>query len=576
MVYFSDARETSNLFGGYIEQVQQALAANRVHFGSPTDFLTFTETLETDSRLRNDLAVLARSFMSGENNVSLRTVLSIIAIASGGPDLATSNGDMSQPVSVLVDFLISVSGSTPSTSKDHESSRSTSSNLPPYQAEFHEVEPQPYLPPPPSLDHRPLPNQTPPNQMLHDYPLPDLTLPDQTLQDQTLETLQDQALPDPVNDTADLSPLETDPSLPNLDPLPHSGAGSSLVESLTRLELNSLQVKHYLDSIDQRISRIEPRLDNLPTHPLPATPPQLGHAPEARYSSVLTSEPLPNLPPDEPPPPAPVQTQAAKPPDTLPHREPPPRQAPLQAPSRNTRNKIAIPVTTAVAAALLVSLLYWGFGRHTSSITIQPTTAPTAENRMSTPQTPAPAAGVNTSNSPAATAPPTQSPVATAPTLSPGTDTRAPSHSTQIRRSISSPHSSAAATPPSTPPAGTRIELPKPSAASLAGPDDSTYPSTLMEPVNVSSGVMAANVLSAPQPSYPKLASLTRMQGAVVMQAIISKEGTIENVHVIKGHRLLRGAATNAVRSWRYRPYLINGHPVEVATTVSVDFKLPQ
>jgi protein TonB len=60
------------------------------------------------------------------------------------------------------------------------------------------------------------------------------------------------------------------------------------------------------------------------------------------------------------------------------------------------------------------------------------------------------------------------------------------------------------------------------------------------------------------------------------MQAIISKEGSIENVHVIKGHRLLRGAATNAVRNWRYRPYLINGHPVQVATTVSVDFKLPQ
>jgi TonB family protein len=87
---------------------------------------------------------------------------------------------------------------------------------------------------------------------------------------------------------------------------------------------------------------------------------------------------------------------------------------------------------------------------------------------------------------------------------------------------------------------------------------------------------MAANVLSAPQPSYPKLASLTHMQGEVVIQAIISKEGTIENVHVIKGHRLLRGAATNAVRAWRYRPYRINGQPVAVATTVSIDFRRPQ
>ena len=75
-------------------------------------------------------------------------------------------------------------------------------------------------------------------------------------------------------------------------------------------------------------------------------------------------------------------------------------------------------------------------------------------------------------------------------------------------------------------------------------------------------------------PTYPKLASLTHMQGNVMMQAVISKEGTVESVHVLKGHRLLRSAATNAVRAWRYRPYLVNGRPVEVATIVSVEFTL--
>jgi TonB family protein len=92
--------------------------------------------------------------------------------------------------------------------------------------------------------------------------------------------------------------------------------------------------------------------------------------------------------------------------------------------------------------------------------------------------------------------------------------------------------------------------------------------------VNVSSGVMAANLVSAPQPSYPTLATLTRTQGNVVMQAVISKDGTVEELRVIKGHRLLRGAAKNAVRNWRYRPYKIGGVPVDVATTVSVDFSL--
>ena len=92
--------------------------------------------------------------------------------------------------------------------------------------------------------------------------------------------------------------------------------------------------------------------------------------------------------------------------------------------------------------------------------------------------------------------------------------------------------------------------------------------------VNVSSGVMAANLLSGPKPSYPTLASLTHTQGNVVMQVVISKKGTVEHLEVIKGHRLLRGAAKNAVRNWRYRPYTIDGVPVEVATTVSVDFSL--
>ncbi len=582
MVYFSNAQETSNLFGGYIEQVQQALAAHHVHFGSPPDFPAFAETLETDSRLRNDLAVLARSFVAGDENVSLRTVLSILSIASGGPDLATSEEDMSQPVSVLVDFLISLGLSKPAGAENRDSP-SYPTNAMPYRDELREEETyQPYLPPPPSLDRHPLPHQTPPDPMVHNEPLPDRTFPEQTLTDQTLpqQTLPDQTLSDPVNDAADdddQSPLETAPTLPNLDPFPHSGAGNSLVESLTRLELNSLQVKHFLDSIDQRISRIEPRLDNLPTPVLTAAPPQLGHTAEARYSSVLASQTLPDEPPDEPLPPAPPTQTTKQPeafskqPELLPHHEPPPQQAP-------SRSRILIPLTTAAATALLVSLLYLSFGRNSSSITIQPAPAPTAENRTPAPANPAPAAGdVNTSSPPQiATASPAQNATAATPTLPTKTGASSPSHSSPLRRSASSPPTSTTSHPSTPTQDSARIELPKPSAASLASPEESTDSSTLTtEPVNVRSGIMAANVLSAPQPSYPKLASLTRMQGAVVMQAIISREGTIEHVHVIKGHRLLRGAATNAVRNWRYRPYLVNGHPVEVATIVSVDFKLP-
>ncbi len=95
-------------------------------------------------------------------------------------------------------------------------------------------------------------------------------------------------------------------------------------------------------------------------------------------------------------------------------------------------------------------------------------------------------------------------------------------------------------------------------------------------PVNVSAAVMAANLISGPEPSYPALASLTHTRGDVVMLAVISKDGSVKDLHVIKGHRLLRSAAKSAVRNWRYRPYAIHGVPVDVSTLVSVDFSSTQ
>lgn len=90
----------------------------------------------------------------------------------------------------------------------------------------------------------------------------------------------------------------------------------------------------------------------------------------------------------------------------------------------------------------------------------------------------------------------------------------------------------------------------------------------------ISSGVMAGNKLSGVDPQYPAIARAARIQGTVVLQATISKTGTIENLHVISGPPMLAPAADAAVRTWRYRPYLLNGEPVEVETTVRVVFNL--
>lgn len=84
---------------------------------------------------------------------------------------------------------------------------------------------------------------------------------------------------------------------------------------------------------------------------------------------------------------------------------------------------------------------------------------------------------------------------------------------------------------------------------------------------------MAGNLLSASTPKYPGgLARLFHTEGKVTMQAIITRNGRVENLRVLSGHHLLRGAAQDAVRTWRYRPFFVGGVPVEVATIITVEF----
>jgi protein TonB len=75
-------------------------------------------------------------------------------------------------------------------------------------------------------------------------------------------------------------------------------------------------------------------------------------------------------------------------------------------------------------------------------------------------------------------------------------------------------------------------------------------------------------------PTYPPLARTARIEGQVVLQAVISKQGAIENLKVLGGHPMLVPAAIEAVRQWRYRPYILNSEPVEVETQITVNFSL--
>jgi periplasmic protein TonB len=95
-------------------------------------------------------------------------------------------------------------------------------------------------------------------------------------------------------------------------------------------------------------------------------------------------------------------------------------------------------------------------------------------------------------------------------------------------------------------------------------------------PMKLSEGVVQAQLISRIEPRYPILGQQIRLQGSVVLHAIISREGKITALDVLSGHPLLVQAALDAVREWRYRPTLLNGEPVEVETTITVIFRLQQ
>jgi protein TonB len=125
-----------------------------------------------------------------------------------------------------------------------------------------------------------------------------------------------------------------------------------------------------------------------------------------------------------------------------------------------------------------------------------------------------------------------------------------------------------------------------PSALELAGATDSkalpniansavNVPKPPPQVVRVSQGVMEGLVLKRVQPHYPAQALQMRIQGPVQLQATINKTGDITNLKIVSGDSILGRAAQEAVRQWKYKPYYLNGEPVEIQTQILVNFKLP-
>ena len=125
-----------------------------------------------------------------------------------------------------------------------------------------------------------------------------------------------------------------------------------------------------------------------------------------------------------------------------------------------------------------------------------------------------------------------------------------------------------------------RAQVPLPSAEPGSVPESqsaspqSAPASARPRVIRVSGGVIAGLKISGAAPVYPPDAKAQGIAGAVVMHAIIDRDGHVENLTVVAGNALLADAALDAVKTWIYKPYLLNGQPTEVDTTITVNFNL--
>ena len=97
-----------------------------------------------------------------------------------------------------------------------------------------------------------------------------------------------------------------------------------------------------------------------------------------------------------------------------------------------------------------------------------------------------------------------------------------------------------------------------------------------LQPQRVSQGVTDGDLVKKVQPVYPTQAVQMHLEGTVVLEATIGKDGSIRNVRTVSGSPVLARAASDAVRQWKYHPSTLNGEPIEVERQISIAFKSPK
>jgi protein TonB len=259
---------------------------------------------------------------------------------------------------------------------------------------------------------------------------------------------------------------------------------------------------------------------------------------------------------------------------------------PELAPTLQKRKLIVAAAAGAAAVLLLIVLLAFTLshsGRPAHSISpAAPQAAAIAARVQADALKPSPATPV--ANSPAQAADNAQ----TAPDAAPAADTQDPPapqvQAQMMNDQLSAPSRISAemrAKPPEDAPPSQALD-----AADLSG---SANPGAVLggqaaprvqaappKTVNVSAGVAVGLLIQKTPPVYPNIARSARVSGTVVLEAMISKTGAIENLRVVTGPEMLRRSALDAVRTWRFKPYKLNNQPTEIETTINVVFALNQ
>ena len=568
MPFFSDTRETSARYGRYIAEFQELCKRHEVSSGTPEDFYRLAPKLAYDEGFRADFCTLARSVAQREEgHLTLTRILTIIAIAMGGESIDMIGTAGAVPVSLVVVFLAGVGGWS-----ENETNNAAAPEI-----------------------------------------IKAATL-------QVVATTGGQEFMDEEQEALELERrLGAEPS--DLQGVTASLFGNPALvkEALGRLELHTLELKLHLDSIDSRMERIEPHLDDLTSRLSTVEPSrhkENGHQvraqlPVMRYSQsaldVATAADLHAPSKHESAIHAPVMA---------------PSNSPI-APSSQTRELkeayelrrlyrllSALAMLLVVMASVLGFLLYNNYGRQmkseigrifagvrgdatTRTIASAPA-ARDASNFVSPVAAVTIEAPVRKIEKGPAVAKLKPEPVATSEAIIPNGFGKAarkinverakeeePPKTPAIHLADALPGSIAARSDGSLVQPADRGESTMPSGSTSAGLTSSAggdkeamKAQEARTKVFVPANSLMRSAIASPPPIYPSTARMEGVEGEVVLQALISEKGTVESVSVVSGPGPLQNAAVEALRHWRFKPYLVEGHPVAVRTFVDFHFKM--